>query len=273
MTLVIQKPKLIIPTLRSWNRLPHLAGKFSTPTVPGCPGTWWDAELSAEGLNRYPILGNANDGDCVVAWILHQIESQWRRTHFGQDIAVAQQDVIATEVQATTWYWAEVARQGGGPNQTPPGPGLDPVQAVQDWKRYGIACGTEENFAAGAVQVDTTNQALIRWAAYNFAGLGLVLELGDNYVQLANNPNQVWTYDPAFPPDPNLGHMALLSGYSGGTIGIKSWGTGYKATWEWLNAYCSGIIAVLTDDWTNIPGLNELALETELNSFGGSQFT
>lgn len=265
----------VMPSLRSWSRLPMLEKHLSVEEASRfAPAVWWDYERAADGQNRYPLLDNGTEGDCVIAWELHYIESGWRRlVSVGGNSAANSNvpDVIATAGQANAAYWEEVDRQSGGSQpQVPPGPGLDPVQAVIDWKNYGLQCATERNFAAGAVSLTSQEPALVRSIAYTCAGLGLVLELPDNYAALAADPQQIWT--PSGPPDPSLGHMAFLSGFAGNRVGIKSWGQAYTATWSWVFTYCVGMIAVLTSDWVErLPAETVSKLEAEVLSLGGSK--
>ena len=261
--------KMKTPSLRQWGNLPSLESVAPASRGLVSPPVWWDYELTAQGGNRYPVLGNDIESDCVIAWELHTIESQWRRLVAERKVVAP--DVIATGADADAAFWAEVDRQAASPQpHVPPGPGLNPVQAVIDWKNYGLKCATETNFAAGAVTITSKEPSLIRYAAYNCAGLGLMLELPDNYTELAaQSPQAPWSVSGA--PDPSLGHMALLSGYSGSLVGIKSWGQAYSATWDWVFTYCVGMIGVLGSDWVSRMGsLDITALEAKLVALGGN---
>ena len=242
--MTVPVPNLVVPTVRSWNRL---SAPIAKSVVESVPAIWWDYELTSDGTNRYPTLDNDIEGDCVIAWELHYIESQWRRLVATKKVTSAP-DIIATADQANSAYWAEVSRQAGSPQPSnPPGPGLDPVQAVIDWHTYGLECASETNFAHSAFTFLSKEPSVLRAIAYSCAGIGLMLELPSNYNALAADVNTVWT--PGLSPDPSLGHMAFLAGYSGNLVAIKSWGQSYRATWDWVATYCVGMIAVINSDW------------------------
>lgn len=258
---------LINPSPLAIAKLPRLDGKVDKAVVPYVPAYWMD--LDPQHF-RYPTDDNDVDGDCVVAEILHYIESQWRRRYFQAYVKGMPTDKIGTADEANTWYWAEVARQGGGTDQTPPGPGLDPIQAHLDWATYGITVAGELLKAVATFTVSLTDMPLFKWAAYNFAGLALSVCLPDDYPQLAR---QTTPWAPTTAPDEQNGHQILVCGFEQGLYQIASWGNLYMVEPAWIREYAQLAIVSFTEDWTTIAGMDTQAVEAELEALGGQVAT
>lgn len=253
---------LIKPDLLKVAHLPRLDDKVDKAVIPHVPGYWMDLDPTGQ---RYPMDANDQDGDCVVAEIFHYIESQWRRRYYQVHTAAMPTDKVGTADEANTWYWEEVARQGGGTNTTPPGPGLEPVQAHLDWATYGVTVAGQIVHAVATCTISLTNSALFKWAAYNCAGVALSVCLPDDYEQLAE---QDTPWAPTTPPDPENGHEILVNGFDSGLYQIASWGNLYMVEPAWIAEYTELALVTLTEDWTTIPGMDTAALQEEFTALG-----
>ena len=246
------------PDPHVFKRFPRLEAHLDRSVLTDIPAAWADQDPQGD---RYPMDLNALDGDCVAAWWAHGIESQARRQ------GPPYKDNIVPAAAVGTAYWTECSRQQGTTvPPTPPGPGLDPVQATVDWATLGFP-GDGENLAEGACTINLNDPQLLRWCAWTFRGFGVALELPDDWQQTWTAPGP---WEVSQPPDPMNGHMVMVGGYDETDRNlIYTWGTDKWAVPAWVPTYGSYGIVVLPDAWRDIPGVNVPTLEKELEGFGG----
>ena len=240
------------PDPHVFKRFPRLEGFVDRAVVPSCPKAWADQD---PGDLRYPMDGNDTLGDCVAAWIAHQIESAQRR--FATDNIVPSAEVV-------TWYQQESVREWGSPADQ----GLDPAQATLNWVKYPMGGVSADS---GACTINLSDDAFNRWCAWSFRGFGLALELPDDWQTTWANPG-LWEVSGA--PDQENGHMLLVGGYNAenDTYLLYTWGTDKWATSAFVKTYGLYGIVPLTSEWQSIPGI-DTALQNELLALGGAPVT
>lgn len=253
----------IRPDPHVFKTFPRIETHVDTPALPSAPKAWHDQDPTG---SRYPMDGNDTVGDCVAAWIAHQITSANRFSDKERPIPTT--DLVVPAADVLAWYYAEASRETGETITSGPGPGLDPVQATQQWKNVGFPL-TPVSQVDGACTVGLTNLDYLDWCAWNFRGFGLAVELPDDYETTFEAPG-AWQVSSA--PDPDNGHMTFVGGYNSVTKQylIYTWGTSKWATAAWVQTYGQYGIVPLVDEWKSIPGLNVNTLLSELANYGGS---
>jgi hypothetical protein len=207
----------------------------------------WNGYRAVEQAQRWPMYGNDELGDCVVAASAHMVEL-WRANAARERIDVDDHEVLAA-------YWTA----SGGPGPPPASytdyarrdaqydNGLDPLAYLHQWQNTGIG-----GHKAGAyAQVDASNPLELRVASWLFGGLFVGLELPAN---LSANPFAPWvmhthTLTGGWEPGSWGGHMVnnVYTNPDGGYL--ISWGSRIRYSWAFLRAFADVIFAVLSEDW------------------------
>lgn len=248
----------IRPSPKLFAKLPRFKDHFDRGAITSYPrpGRW--ADLDPNG-NRYPIDGNAEDGDCVSAGKAHTVESQSRRV--GPPFI----DNIIIGSEAVSAYWTECAKQGYTGAQTPPGPGLDPVQAYVDWAPGYPVAG--QNEVAWEASFELDDGELLEWLMWQARGVGIALELANTWQADYEKPGPWGVGGPA---NPQNGHWVLGCGYepNNGKL-LATWGDLRWTTPEFILTYGQyGIVSVPTS-WEALPGVDAEGLIAEFQAATG----
>ena len=168
-------------------------------------------------------------------------------------LAATALELTYTDAQTLGVYTAITGFNPADPNTDQ---GTNPDDLFSFWKATGLPGGHK---IADEASVDPTDTATLALAGWLFGGLGLTLSLPDVWFAATNGDGFVWDAVPGAVPDPNNGHMVLLSGYGTYTLADgKTTATGWKIeTWGMWGvitpaglALCDAAIdAVLSADW------------------------
>lgn len=175
-------------------------------TLPSPPATLDYTQGVSTSAALANIDGNDTVGDCVIAWLLHQL-AVWT----GNAGGVA---FNATRTQAIAMYSAIT---GYNPSDPSTDQGTDPAVAMNWIIANGYPNGDKP---LGWVRV---TPALLRQAIWLFEGNGFGIGLPDAYVQNMPSSNG-FVWDAAGVSNPNNGHMFLGAGYDASRILIDTWG-------------------------------------------------
>jgi len=215
-------------------------------------GLWAPPENSgyAGKVPAFPMFGNDELGDCVIAAAGHLIQD-W--TANAESLCTPSENQILAAYEDVSGYVA------GDPSTDN---GCVMLDALKYWRNTGIGGHKIDAF----VSVDITNQAEVKQAIWLFGGcfVGLNLPITAQQTFPGINGCPVWdvpqdtTGDGA--PGSWGGHCVPLVAYGvdqqnhAGTQ-LVTWATIYDATWRFLKLYGSEAWAILSKDFIAANGV------------------
>lgn len=155
-------------------------------------------------------------GCCVVAGRYHEI---------GVATGNAGAPFVATDAQVVADY---SAISGYNPSDPSTDQGCNEQDALTWWTKNKAADGSQ---LSGFVHVDAANPDEVKAAIWLGGCLYLGMELPDSWINPFPGPGFVWE---AADPDPSNGHCVAGFSYDSVGVGIVSWGTQGKVTWDAL---------------------------------------
>lgn len=214
---------------------PHLTD--SLPANP--PAIDW---LSS--VKGWPMYGNDQWGDCVLAEIGHHIEVV---TTYGQGatVTVADADILAAYSAVT----------GFDPNAGPPGnnptdQGTNIADALAYWQQHGIAGHKILAYA----KVDHTQPGEVDAAINLFGAVMVGVNLPHSAMQQFEN-GAPWDL---VTPDGGIdgGHAILVGAYDqpGAERDAVTWGAKQRLTDQWWGKYVEECWAIIAPEWLNAAG-------------------
>jgi hypothetical protein len=170
------------------------------------------------------IDGNDSLGDCVIAWLYHQL-ALWTGNATGTAYQPTLEQVIAM-------YSAIGGYVPGDPSTDQ---GCDMSSAMNWIVAHGYANG---DHPVGWVRVDGTNAKEVRQAVWLFEGCGFGMGLPDAYVNPFPAGNG-FTWGVGGASDPQNGHAFLGAGYTANGVVIDTWGLLGTFTYDAIAAYAT----------------------------------
>jgi len=233
---------------------------FDLANMPPVPDAFDYSPLG--GSTMTDVLGNDALGDCTAAGVAHLIALLTG----GGDAPVT-----ITTAETINFYSLSCGYVNGDPSTDNGG---DEVTVLTYWRDKGFD-GQGKHAIAGFMQVDPSNDALLKACAFYFGNLYFGLELPDSYSEA---PNSVW--GPGT-PDPNRGHCIVGTGGSLNGIPINTWGEPEEFTYPGIAELCSEanggmVFCVLSKEWVSKAsasapsGLDLSALIADFDGLGGS---
>lgn len=221
-----------------------LASLASLGAMVAPPRVDWFAELPADG----DPLGNDVLGNCVECAMLQAIAVR-RAAAWGDIWRPSRADAV-TLYSRLAGYDPAVGR---------PDAGTDTVQAMAAWARHGVAAGNSVDVSLPA-PVDPQDLAHVRLAIAltgpvqaTFA-LPAMAEHLDDWLAPPGNSDAwrpaSWGY-----------HRVLIGAYEGAVLVTRSWGRDFPIGPEFWAAFCVGIDAALSREWTRFTGLSPSGLD------------
>ena len=250
---------------------PHLrvghqmaAKYFDAANMPPVPDIFDFSTLNASPLAD--VLANDSLGDCTAAGAGHLIDVF---------TAGGASPVTITAAETIAFYSLSTGYNPSDPNSDQGG---DEVTVLTCWRDKGFD-GNGAHPIAGFVQVDASNAAELKAAAFYFGGLYFGLELPDTYTNPFPSSNG-FTWGPGT-PNPNQGHCIVGCGGSLTGIKIDTWGLLGEFTYPGIADLCSDanggmVFAVLSKDWVSAksqqsPGaLDWATLCADFDALGGT---
>lgn len=241
----------LYPPRRTRLRLERYIDRGAIPTPPA---TW-----AIPPGGTYPYDANGYTGDCVPAYISHQIEA-WQR-FLGQGRIYSDAEILAFYEYLT----------GGSPQA-----GVSPPAALDLWASTGFPAppgavpGSDQDTLLGWAVVASTDLLLVQTALNLFQGGGALLGLpidadsqftGGSEWEVTTGPDAVvasWGW-----------HFALVSAYDQGGVTFETWGTTQTASWAWWNTYCAALYIGVSNDWAGDPLVDLPALEGDMRQLAG----
>jgi hypothetical protein len=209
--------------------------------LPTPPTSW---SRISQRVRTFPMYANDRLNDCTTVAIGHKImaASGWAG-HLHQP----------TEAAVVALYWATgKADDGRYPNTV-----------LNAWRSATGDLGAHRPEAY--VVVDHGDAAMMRTAAYLFAGIYVCANLPANLKkQLAAN-RTTWSYVPGAGSARGSwdGHAFVATGYyANGDWDIRSWGKRFRITKRWMQQYVYLSFAILsTDELQRVNGKNPQGID------------
>lgn len=199
---------------------------------------------------------NDQIGDCVIAWMAHQILCM--STNVGSPAVISDADVLATYSAITGYDPSKTDASGNNPTDQ----GTNMQDALNYWQGTGIA----GHKILGWVSFDWTNPQELQAAKYIFGGGGFGVNLPAS-AESAFDAGTPWTDT----KDQNIlgGHAIYGSGDTVGYDDYVTWGQEISASTAWTQAYVEEAYVVVSRDWltavgSSPSGLNLPALLADL---------
>jgi hypothetical protein len=217
--------------------------KYLTPKLPPPPVRMGYVDK----VQSWPMFLNDTLGDCVIAAAGHMIQQWTTYASSGAPVILSDQEILLG-----------YERVGGYvPGDPSTDNGCDMLTALNYWKKIGFG-----GHKIGAyVSVDYTNRTEVKTAMWLFGNVYIGVALpasAQDPTQTGKYPCwQVPKYGPTQDGSPGTwgGHAIPAVGYSDdktdpGTE-VITWGSVYDMTWNFLDAYCDEMWAVLSPDWVS----------------------
>jgi len=229
---------------------------YLTPAAPTPP----PAVDYGAAVVDWGMLGNDRVGDCALAGQAHA-DMLWAANaeHVQLPITTA---MVLRAYTAVTGY--DPGADGPGGNPTDRGTVL--LDALNYWRKRGIDRQTIKAF----VEVDTRSVEHAKLAIDLFGCLYVGVELPDAVLPRGPGALPDWTVTPDGSrdraPDPHNGHCVVYAGYDAAGPTVVTWGTTVKASWEFHEAYCDELYAMLSPAWLrhDPPGIDVATLTADL---------
>ena len=193
--------------------------------LPTPPTTW---SRISQRVSTLPMYANNRLNDCTTAAVGHKImaASGWAG-HLHQP----------TEAAVVALYWAT------GKNDD----GRYPNTVLNAWRTATGDLGAHRPEAY--VVVDHDDAAMLRTAAYLFAGVYVCANLPVNLKQQLAANKTTWSYVAGAGSAPGSwdGHAFVATGYfANGDWDIRSWGRRFRVTKRWMQQYVYLAFAILS---------------------------
>ena len=198
----------------------------------------------AQRVTSWPVYANDRLNDCTTAAIGHKImaASGWAG-HLH----------VPTEASVVGLYWATGKQDDG----------RVPNTVLNAWRRATGDLGAHRPEAY--VAVDLQNAALMRTAAYLFAGIYLCANLPANLKTQLAADKTTWSYvrGAGSAPGSWAGHAVVGAGYyANGDWDVRSWGRRFRMTRRFLQEYVYLAFAILsTDELQRVNGKNPQGID------------
>lgn len=191
----------------------------------------------------YPLDGNDQYGDCVMAGVGHLIAA-WD-AEVGQSDPVPSQDAVVQEYFTLT----------GGPDS-----GLNEADVLAHWQQVGLFSRRIEGYAP----VDYRNIVELHQAVAFYGGsmLGIACPQSAQQQFAAGEP---WTFVPGSPIAG--GHCIVALGYTPTALLCATWGGIAEVTYPFVSAYLDEAWAVIPSQFVEAgrgPALDLASLKADL---------
>jgi hypothetical protein len=190
------------------------------------------------------MLGNDSVGDCVIAYMLHQIMIWNGVAHAGTPVSFTTDQAIQT-------YSAITGYNPAYPNTDQ---GTDPDTALSYWQKNGLF----GHSIAGYVNLDITNVDQLRYALYVFGGIGFSINCPAYVMNVPAGGS--WSLSGG---DATIegGHQIGLLGYGRNGFRLNSWSTTYTFNLDFVGQFGQAAQAAVSPDWIKQSGTSPSGLD------------
>lgn len=200
--------------------------------------TWWRPM-------PFGMLGNDTVGDCVIAYMLHQIMVWNEVSHNAAMIGFTTEQAIQTYSAITGYNPADPSTDQG----------TDPDTALNYWqqqKLFGHAI-------SGYANLDITNIDQLKLAIYTFGGIGFSFNVPQYIMNVPGG--QSWSYKTGNDITNVGGHQVGIIGYGRQGFRENCWDTTNTFNPEFIGAFGVAAQAVVSEDWIKASGVSPSGLD------------
>lgn len=197
---------------------------------------------------KFGMLGNDTVGDCVIAYMLHQIKIWWSIAHAGEPLP------DFTDEQAIQLYSAITGYNPADPSTDQ---GTDPDTALAYWQQNGLFGHT----IAGYVNIDVTNIDMLRYAISIFGGIGFSFNVPAYIMNIPGGAS--WSYKPGNDITNQGGHQVGAIGYGRHGFREDCWDTTNTFDPEFIGAFGVAAQAVVSPEWLEASGVTITGLHLQ----------
>jgi hypothetical protein len=184
------------------------------------------------------MLGNDMVGDCTIAGRYHLRMIQ-------RSVAQAGNPLVVTDQQALSDYSAITGYVQGNPS-------TDNGAAMTD-----VLTWYKDHY----VTIDTQNIDMVKAACFLFGGLYIGFAVPQSLADQLNN-GQTPTFDMVPGDKPSgEGHCIDPCGYGRDGFAFASWGTYYRASWDFWTEWVDEAYALVEPDWIKASGVSPSGLD------------
>lgn len=215
-----------------------LSNYCAPAALPFPPVRAWERPL------EWGMLGNDKAGDCVIAWMLHQIMAWKAVADAGSPAYFAVSQAIQSYSDIT----------GYKPSDPSTDNGTDPNAALAYWKSNGLW----GHKIAGSVDLDVSNLDMLKGALNIFGGIGLSIQVPAYVMDVTAGGS--WS-DKGGDKSIIGEHQVLGIGYGRKGFRLVSWGTTYTCDFDFLSESLMASQAVVSADWIKRSGQSPSGLD------------
>ena len=220
-------------------------GEYATGKIPAPP-----ASVDVPGtVTDYPMDGNDEWGDCVIAGIAHLIAA-WNLLVDSTSIPVP------TDEQCVALY-----EQLTG-STTAPGPGLNEASVLSQWRQQGLFDNRIDAYAP----VNYGDIVELHQAVAFYGGVYFGLACPESAMQQFQ-AGEPWTYVPGSTIEG--GHCIVALGYTSTALLCATWGGIAEVTYPFVAHYMDEAFAIISAEYVAAnggPTLDLAALTADLDS-------
>ena len=210
--------------------------------------SWWrnmDFGMLGNGpctLNGQPFAGA---GDCVIAYMLHQIMIWNAVAHAGTPVSF-------TDDQAIQTYSAITGYVPGDPSTDN---GTDPDTALNYWQQTPLF----GHKIAGYVNLDITNIDQLKFAIATFGGIGFSFNVPAYIMTIPGGAS--WSYVAGADITNQGGHQVGIMDYGRNGFRENCWSTTNTFNPDFIGAFGMAAQAVVSEDWIKASGISPSGLD------------
>lgn len=221
-------PELIVPKLADFRR------RALPPSPPVCKRS---DIVSEWGMHLNDVIG-----DCTIAAAANAILT-WTAAN-GVPWSVAN-SIAEARYSAVSGY---------EPGRPETDTGAIEADVLGMWSRQGWDIGRQGEDVTLWAALQSTNEADVREAIYNFGGVYIGLALPDSAQNQA-----VW--DVGSEPGTWGGHAVWVTDYDPDGLACITWDTVQRMTWAFWRRYCEEAYALLNRDWLDTSAVSPTHLD------------
>lgn len=196
----------------------------------------------------WKCLANDNAGDCVPAYVMHQIMQQSWYLNPGKG-------VIPTDSETLALYSAVTGYDPSNPATDQGTYVLGDAGIMQYWLKHGVTCGGVLSRLQAYLALDPRNPTHIRQAVNIFGGVGVGINFPMRLMDAPELPF-VWTAMPG----PREGHEIFIPAYEtvGSTVfyDLISWGENFRIPEPDLLQIIEEAVCVFSEQFVDARGVN-----------------
>ena len=214
------------------------------------------------GVTNLGMMGNDNAGDCTTACLGHLIEL-WTLKESGREVVIPDKQILQSYTDVTGIEGAAYDPATGA---------NDNGCNILDVLNYARKTGVGGHKISAFMSIDPKNHDEVKIAIQLFGGIDIGLALP---LSAQSEVGQTWTVpttgltgDGA--PGSWGGHcVPTVAYFADQSLTVVTWGALQQMTWEFWDAYCDEVYAIISPDWVakngaNPQGFNLAQLQADL---------